>query len=38
MALEVSKLRTEVDALLEANPPTALVRRSGQTVVVYPKN
>ena len=38
MALEVSKLRTEVDALLEANPPTALIRRSGQTVVVYPKN
>lgn len=38
MALEVAKLRTEVDALLEANPPTALVRRSGQTVVVYPKN
>ena len=37
MALEVAKLRTEVDALLEANPPTALVRRSGQTVVVYPK-
>ena len=37
MALKVAKLRTEVDALLEANPPTALVRRSGQTVVVYPK-
>ena len=37
MALEVAKLRTEVDALLEANPPTALVRRSGQTVGVYPK-
>jgi len=38
MSLEVAKLRTEVDALLEANPPIALVRRSGQTVVVYPKN
>ena len=38
MALEVAKLRTEVDALIEANPPTALVRRSEQTVVVYPKN
>ena len=38
MALEVAKLRTEVDALIEANPPTALVCRSGQTVVVYPKN
>ena len=37
MALEVAKLRTEVDALLEANPPRALVKRSGQTVVVYPK-
>jgi len=37
MALEVAKLRTEVDALIEANPPTALVRRSEQTVVVYPK-
>ena len=38
MALEVAKLRTEVDALIEANPPKALVRRSEQTVVVYPKN
>ena len=37
MALEVAKLRTEVDALIEANPPKALVRRSEQTVVVYPK-
>ena len=38
MALEVAKLRTEVDALIEANPPKALIRRSEQTVVVYPKN
>ena len=38
MAFEVAKLRTEVDALIEANPPKALVRRSEQTVVVYPKN
>ena len=38
MALEVAKLRTEVDALIEANPPKSLVRRSEQTVVVYPKN
>ena len=38
MALEVAKLRTEVDALIEANPPKALVRGSEQTVVVYPKN
>ena len=37
MALEVAKLRTEGDALIEANPPKALVRRSEQTVVVYPK-
>jgi MerR family transcriptional regulator/heat shock protein HspR len=37
MALEVAKLRTEVDALIEANPPKALVRLSEQTVVVYPK-
>jgi MerR family transcriptional regulator/heat shock protein HspR len=37
MALEVAKLRTEVDALIEANPPKALVRRSEQAVVVYPK-
>ena len=37
MALEVAKLRTEVDALLEVNPPKALVKRSRQTVVVYPK-
>jgi len=38
MALEVAKLRTEVDALIGANPPKSLVRRTGQTVVVYPKN
>jgi MerR family transcriptional regulator, heat shock protein HspR len=38
MALEVAKLRTEVDALIEANPPKSLVRRNEQTVVVYPKN
>ena len=37
MALEVAKLRTEVDALIEANPPKSLIRRSEQTVVVYPK-
>ena len=37
MALEVAKLRTEVDALIEANPPKALERRSEQTVLVYPK-
>jgi MerR family transcriptional regulator, heat shock protein HspR len=37
MALEVAKLRTEVDALIEANPPKGLVKRSEHTVVVYPK-
>ena len=38
MSLEVAKLRTEVDALLLANPPKSLVKRSEQTVVVYPKD
>jgi len=38
MALEVAKLRTEVDALIQANQPKSLVRRNEQTVVVYPKN
>ena len=35
MALEVAKLRTEVDALTEANPPKSLVRKGKQTIVVY---
>ena len=35
MALEVAKLRTEVDALIEANPPISLVRKGKQTIVVY---
>jgi MerR family transcriptional regulator/heat shock protein HspR len=35
MALEVAKLRTEVDALIEANPPRSLVRKSKQSIVVY---
>lgn len=38
MALEVAKLRTEVDALMEANPPKALVKKSAQTIVVIPKD
>ena len=38
MALEVAKLRTEVDALLEANPPKALVKRESPTIVFYPNN
>jgi MerR family transcriptional regulator/heat shock protein HspR len=35
MALEMAKLRTEVDALIEANPPKGLARREKQTIVVY---
>ena len=35
MAIEVAKLRTEVDALLAENPPKALIRRSKDTVVLY---
>ena len=35
MALEVAKLRTEVDALLAANPPKVLMKRDQPTVVVY---
>ena len=35
MAIEVAKLRTEVDALLAQNPPKSLVRRDKKTIVVY---
>lgn len=35
MALEVAKLRVEVDALLEANPPMALARRVSTPMVIY---
>jgi MerR family transcriptional regulator/heat shock protein HspR len=35
LAIEVAKLRTEVDALIDANPPRALVKRTSQSVVVY---
>ena len=35
MAIEVAKLRTEVDALIEANPPKSLVLKSKQSIVVY---
>jgi MerR family transcriptional regulator, heat shock protein HspR len=35
MAVEVAKLRTEVDALIEANPPKSLVLKDRQTIVVY---
>ena len=35
MALEVAKLRIEVDALLEANPPKTLARRVSIPMVIY---
>ena len=35
MAIEVAKLRVEVDALLEANPPRGLARRSKSEVIIY---
>ncbi len=35
MAIEVAQLRIEVDALVEANPPIGLVRRSHSAVIVY---
>lgn len=35
MALEVAKLRVEVDALLEANPPKTLARRVSSPLVIY---
>lgn len=35
MALEVAKLRVEMDALLELNPPKSLAKRQASPVVVY---
>lgn len=35
MALEVAKLRTEVDALMASNPSLAIEKRSTPTVVIY---
>ena len=35
MAIEVAQLRIEVDALVEANPPKGLARRSLSEVIVY---
>ena len=35
MAIEVAKLRTEVEALLAENPPKSLVKRGRETVVLY---
>ena len=35
MAIEVARLRIEVDALLESNPDKALVARRRTDVIVY---
>ncbi len=35
MALEVAKLRIEVDALIEANPPKAIAHRKKTQIIVY---
>ena len=35
MAIEVAQLRIEVDALIEANPPKGLARRSRSEVIDY---
>lgn len=35
MAVEVAKLRIEVDALLEQNPPKSLPTRKKQDVIIY---
>jgi MerR family transcriptional regulator/heat shock protein HspR len=35
MALEVAKLRIEVDALIDANPPKGLTLRKKNNVIVY---
>ena len=38
MALEVAKLRIEVDALIDANPPKGLAIRKRNNVIVYRDN
>ena len=38
MAIEVAKLRTEVNALLEANPPKGLAKRDPNHIVVFKQN
>jgi MerR family transcriptional regulator/heat shock protein HspR len=35
MAIEMAKLRTEVDALIEANPPKGLMKREVQPIMIY---
>ena len=37
MAIEVAKLRQEVDALIEANPPKGLMKRNSTHIVTYDK-
>ena len=37
MAIEVAQLRIEVDALIEANPPKGIARRSRSEVIVINK-
>jgi len=38
MALEVAKLRIEVNALIDANPPKGLAIRKKNNVIVYKEN
>ena len=38
MAIEVAQLRIEVDALVEANPPKGLARRSRSEVIIINEN
>jgi MerR family transcriptional regulator/heat shock protein HspR len=35
MAIEVAKLRIEVDALIQENPPKALTHRKKSDVIIY---
>ena len=35
LAIEVTKLRTEVDALMIANPPRAIAKRLSASMVIY---
>jgi MerR family transcriptional regulator/heat shock protein HspR len=38
LAIEVGRLRIEMDALLEANPPTGLAIRKKQPIILYDEN
>lgn len=38
MAIEVAKLRIEVDALVEQNPPPSLPTRKKPGVIIYSEN